>query len=63
MNISEEIRQIYNEFGIDIHSVPPNLQTQVNRLAHEIVHLRNNFEKANESLRLNIKLLEKITKK
>lgn len=36
----DEIRDVYNEFGIDIHSVPSNIQGQVNSLIKEIIKLR-----------------------
>ena len=34
----EEMRKVYNEFGIDIHSVTS--QSQINNLVKEIIRLR-----------------------
>lgn len=36
----EDMRKIYDEFGIDIDSVPSTLQSQVNSLIKEIIKLR-----------------------
>jgi hypothetical protein len=33
--------EIYNEFGIDIHDIPTNLQSSINNLIKEIIKLRN----------------------
>ena len=36
----EKMKQIYNEFGIDIHSVPHSIQSEINDLVKEIIRLR-----------------------
>ena len=38
----EEMKEIYFEFGIDLHEVPNTLQEQINDLIREIVRLRKN---------------------
>jgi hypothetical protein len=39
MDVSK-IKAIYEEFGIDIHSVPNTLQHQINEMSKEIIKLR-----------------------
>ena len=36
----EAIKNIYDEFGIDIHSVPTRIQGQVNSLIKEFIRTR-----------------------
>ena len=35
-----KMRAVYAEFGIDIHSVPANLQPQLNRLVRALIKAR-----------------------
>lgn len=39
-NLKDEMLKIYDEFGIDIHQVPTNIQSQLNSLVKEVVKLR-----------------------
>lgn len=53
-----EMLKIYKEFGIDIHQVPVNLQSQLNAIVKEVIKLRakiknstkecNNYGTSNE---------------
>jgi len=36
----KDIKQVYDEFGLDPHGVPANVQSQVNSMAREIIKLR-----------------------
>ena len=38
--ILHEMSKVYNEFGIDIHSIPIYLNQQINNLVKEIIKLR-----------------------
>ncbi len=39
-NILSKMKDIYDEFGIDIHNVPNNLQSPLNDMVKEIIKLR-----------------------
>jgi hypothetical protein len=34
------MRAVYDEFGLDVEAVPPQCQSQVNRMVLEIIKLR-----------------------
>lgn len=36
----DEMRAVYQEFGIDIHAVPPEIQSAVNSTVREVIRLR-----------------------
>lgn len=38
---TSDIRQIYDEFGIDVHDVPSGIQSQLNDLIKELIKYRN----------------------
>ena len=42
IKLLQRVSEVYDEFGIDIHSIPNNLQSQVNSLVKEIINLRSN---------------------
>lgn len=42
---SIDMIDIYNEFGIDIHTIPSTLQSSTNRLVKEIIKLRKKISK------------------
>jgi len=39
--ILKKIGDVYDEFGIDVHSVPRSLQSQINSMAKKIIYLRS----------------------
>lgn len=43
--IIEKMIKIYDEFGIDVHSIPSDLQSQINYLVKEIIKLRDHIRK------------------
>jgi len=42
IKLLQRVSELYDEFGIDIHSIPNNLQSKVNSLVKEIISLRSN---------------------
>lgn len=36
----DKMRKVYDEFGLDVHSIPINVQSQINLLVKEIIKLR-----------------------
>ena len=44
----EEMKEIYEEFGIDIHNIPKQLQSNVNNLVKEIIILREGYKQNNK---------------
>ena len=41
----KDIAKVYDEFGLDPHSIPSTFQSKVNAMAREIVKLRQNKKK------------------
>jgi len=40
-NLLSKMKEVYDEFGIDIHDIPSNIQSNINDLVIEIIKLRD----------------------
>lgn len=45
IKVLNEMRKIYDEYGINIHSVPSNIQSSLNLLIKDFIKLKKNKNK------------------